>query len=266
MRYIILMWCAFLLQHLSLFGRPVKILVIDADSRVPISGAMISASLDAVNSIGDIKWASKISVTDRNGVAVIEVPLTGKETARHDALRPVTYSLTINNKAYKAELMLCSSLPEDISKRSPTEIPKVPDEVISVRSIETEKRDAEEEDLARILNQQEASRLVRKQPAYWPDAKSTEEVDRLVVRMRWRLTTRGEPGDKQSLDKIRELVIRHMGRKNPVVSEIAFVDRDTAMVKASWYSSPIAAGGYTYVLKRKSGKWKIIRCYHDWVS
>ena len=38
------------------------------------------------------------------------------------------------------------------------------------------------------------------------------------------------------------------------------------MVKSGWYTGPLAAAGYTYVLKKTEGNWIVLTYYMDYVS
>jgi len=50
------------------------------------------------------------------------------------------------------------------------------------------------------------------------------------------------------------------------IKEMEFVDKDTVKVKCEYHVGNLGAGGYTYTVKRESGRLKVKYTWMDWIA
>jgi hypothetical protein len=104
---------------------------------------------------------------------------------------------------------------------------------------------------------------IDKEPAYpWP--KTTEDLN--LLNTRFNQASKDVQGSPEDIFKICDAIHKHPKEPSSNVKEIRWLSPNTVIVSAGWYSSPIAAANYYYVLKRTKNKWQVIAYYMLMIS
>lgn len=94
------------------------------------------------------------------------------------------------------------------------------------------------------------------EPSAWPPGESAVAL----IESRWAGASTHRLGSDYDHATIRSLVLTHLGSRDKAkIEEIRWISSDEVMVKASWYTGPLASGSYCYVLQRKA-KYFFIAC------
>jgi hypothetical protein len=223
----------------------VLVSVVDSGTGRPVAGATVGVHFFSRTQV----------VTGRDGMALLR--LSGKE-----AEDPI-FDVKIDNAEY--DQYLGEPDPEgEWVKRSADTIPSKPDVVLEVTSRLDEKRADEEREAKLKAAQQAAEKLIRESPDNWPER--TNDVAEALFSIRWDRASKGRLGIEADIDSIRAVVVKHMGNPNGKVREIRWVSPTVVMVKSSWYTGPLAAASYTYVLRKGNSGWTVVTYALDAVS
>jgi hypothetical protein len=89
-----------------------------------------------------------------------------------------------------------------------------------------------------------------------------DDASEALVEQRWKNGSKvslGRPGDDQA---IRTAILNHMneGTKKSV-KEIRWLSPDEVISSASWYTGPVGAAWYYYVLQRGPNGWHVFTRY-----
>lgn len=249
--------------------RRVLIKAIDRDTKEPVEGASLKTMyfLDETNS--ENPPATSTAKTNSQGLAVLVVHALDDSDPRskYGKYTP-SYRLEIRNDKY--ETLLAPAMPpsnHQLMARTPEFIPKEPDIVIEIGSKKAAEEYRKNQIQENAKNELMADEIVRTKPTFWPeqDAESIE-LRQLVVKKRWELANASLIRSPEDVPDIERIVKKHMNRENSTVRSPKFLNKDTAMVDASYYSGPTGAARYTYVVVRIDNVWTVIRSYNEWIS
>lgn len=249
--------------------RRVLIKAIDRETKEPVEGASLKTIyfLDGTNSEEPPAISTAKSNSQGLAVLVVHVLDDNDPRSKYGKYTP-SYRLEIHNDKY--EMLMAPAMPpsnHQLMARTPEFVPKEPDIVFEIGS----KKAAEEYRKNRIQesakNELMADEIVRTRPTFWPeqDAESIE-LRQLVVKKRWELANASLIKSPEDTPDIERIVKKHMNRENSTIGSPKFLNKDTAMVDASYYLGPTGAARYTYVVVRIDNVWTVIRSYNEWIS
>jgi hypothetical protein len=142
--------------------------------------------------------------------------------------------------------------------------------------VEETRRDAKgleaKTEAQRKSDEQAAETLFRDSPGFWPEHTAgpypcpKNDVGRLLVQKRWQRASKTSLGLKEDLDTIGAAVVRHMNHPGGKVDEIRWLTPTLVMISCSWYTAPLAAASYTYVLQKDDSGWAVLAYYMDSIS
>jgi hypothetical protein len=158
-----------------------------------------------------------------------------------------------------------------LRERSPDYYPTVPDAVISVLSDMQRAKRMEVAQQERKILEREARHLFEHSPDFWPETRPNsswvkDTLGLMLIELRWKSASKDPLGNQEDIEAIRHATLGHMKSINSKVNEIRWLSSDRVMVDASWYSTPLAAAGYSFVLYKREGQWTILVRYMNWVS
>lgn len=229
----------------------VLVSVVDSKTRQPVEGATVS-----------IRFRKTSAVTGKDGTALLK--LSSAETT------PL-FDVKVVNEKYDQHFGYSES-PDDWIGRSEDFIPTKPDIVLKVTSRIDEKRREEEMKAKEKSNEDAAEKLFRDSPDFWPERKADpypspkDEVGEILLRKRWERASESALGSQEDIESIRAAVIRHMKVPESKVNEMRWISPTVVMVNSSWYEGPLAAAGYTYVLRKSEKGWSVVAYYMNYVS
>jgi hypothetical protein len=151
-------------------------------------------------------------------------------------------------------------------------IPGTPDIVLEVTSRMDEKRAEEERAAKEKSDEQAAEKIFQDSPDYWPSvndqlyAYPTNDVGWVLLSKRWERASKTQLGSNKDTEAIRAAVIRHMKHPQAKVHEIRWISPTVVMVASSWYTGPLAAAAYRYVLRKNDQGWSVIAHYLEAIS
>jgi hypothetical protein len=179
-----------------------------------------------------------------------------------EAQEPI-FDVKIVNKHYDQNFGYSESQ-EEWKNRPPKFVPTKPDIVLEVTSRVNEQRAEDETRAAHKAAEQAAERLFRESPDFWPER--TNDVAEILFSKRWEHAWQKALGSKEDVDSIRAAIIGHMKNPKAEVHEIRWISARLVMAKSSWYTGPLASGGYTYVLRKSEQGWTVLTYAMDYIS
>jgi hypothetical protein len=244
--------------------RHVSVSVIDSKTREPVQHVRVSTSHPFKSWSYRIFHPGTTVFTGKDGIAFVQAD-------PHDQLGPI-FDVKIVNKQYDQHFGYGEAGANDWADRPKDFIPTKPDIVLEVTSRIEEKRADEEQETKHKSDEEAAEKLYRDSPDYWPgqkadpDAHARNEVDSILISKRWERASKTQLGSNEDTEAIRAAIIQHMKHPQAKVHEIRWISPTVVMAKSSWYSGPLAAAGYTYVLRKNEQGWTVIAHYMEWVS
>jgi hypothetical protein len=225
--------------------RHVLVSVVDSKTGKPVAGATVSIAFHSRTR----------TVTGPDGTAMLRL--------RPKEAQEAIFDVQIVNKQYDQHFGYGTS--EDEWTHRPEDfIPTKPDTVIEVTSRIDEQRAQEEADAKRKAAELAAEKLFRESPDFWPER--TNDVAEILYSKRWDRASQMALGTKEDIDSIRAAIIGHMNEPKAQVHEIRWISATLVMAKSSWYTGPLAAAGYTYVLRKSNQGWIVLTYAMDYVS
>lgn len=229
----------------------VLVSVVDSRTRNPVQGATVTVSF----------LPKTRTVTDRDGMALIKL--------RSDVAQDALFEVAITNELYEQDYG--SETDSEWFRRPDFVIPTKPDIVLGIVTRADQKHAEEKEKAKAALTDQAAEKLLLDSPDFWPVVKddsypTPNDVGRVLLSKRWERASTNELGSKEDVESICAAVLRHMKNSQAKVGEIRWISPTVAMVKSSWYASPLAGAGYTYALQKKDQGWTVIAYYMDYIS
>ncbi|MBN8458729.1 MAG: hypothetical protein J0M04_12920 [Verrucomicrobia bacterium] len=243
--------------------------VVDRETKAPIEGASLSTEYNLDKSNSEAKPQISTATTNKLGQAVLTVYIIDINNPKVDSEKfdEPHYRLELRNEDYRENSSLWSTLADKLIKRKADFIPDEPDVVFRVESEKTRERTRRERIQQAARDELLADKIVKEKPEYWPEAgDGLDEVGRLVIAKRWEQAKASGTERAKDKDEVGRVVKSHMRHENSEIHSTKFLNANTAMVYASWYSGPLAAAGYTYVVVRRDDKWMVIRSYREWIS
>lgn len=241
--------------------------VVDEETEAPISGVEVIWRITG-HSDANIRVQGNPKLTNEHGLALLVVDLVENSSRRQDSryLEPF-FEYKIMSDQYRCAETHYPWILEDILPRPSAETPKTPDIIVTISSEQTKVRRQEEEARLDAEMEANAAKVINEQPDYWPPDEPTDRLGYLIVKKRWEIAKASEIELPDETESIKQAVQLDAGsHKKMEVSLIKFIDENTAMLEASWHTSGLNAGGYTMVVERKDGQWRIIRRYLMWVA
>jgi len=249
----------------------VLVSVVDSTTGQPVHGATVIASDPTASPLTRASRRTYRAATDQLGNAMLRANYLSHEPTllgRHSdlPLEPL-YDVVVANDQYDVHVGVQESS-DDLFVRAGSFIPTKPDIVVEVMSKKTSAAIEEK----RKLDEQEAMELFRTSPEFWPEQADEPysfpkgDVGQLLLWKRWENASKYSLGSKDDVESIRAIVIRRMKHPRAGVNQIRWVSTSVVMVSSSWYSSTIAAAGYTYVLRKSPTGWTVLRSYMSWIS
>ena len=225
--------------------RHVMVSVIDSKTGAPVAGAGVGVHFHPRTR----------TVTGQDGTATLK--LRPKE-----AQDPI-FDVKIVNSYYDQNFGYSESRNEWMN-RPQDFVPTKPDIVLEVTSRIDEQRAEEATQAKRKAAEQAAEKLFRESPDFWPER--TNDVAKILFLKRWNHASVRVLGSKEDIDFIRAAIIGHMKHPKAEVGEIRWISATIVMAKSSWYTGPLAAAGYTYVLRKGDQGWSVLTCAMDYIS
>lgn len=245
----------------------VLVSVVDSNTGEPVCGATVISTpySDATWWSRHFYYSSK-GVTDQTGKAMLK--------AKYEQGIEPLWEVDVVNSRYDQQQEIYPTLEETdgLIARPESFIPTTPDFVVGVTSRRDLTRSEAAAEEKRKSEDQAAETLLRDSPSFWPEhedepyPRPKNEVERLLVQKRWQRASKTPLGLKQDVDSIRAVVIRHMNRPSGKVEEIRWLSPTLVMVSCSWYTSPLAAASYTYVLQKDESGWAVLAYYMESIS
>ena len=96
-----------------------------------------------------------------------------------------------------------------------------------------------------------------KDPYPWPQGKDGTKI----LQDRFEQASKKTLGGEKDIEVIKKAALAHMKNPKSSVDEIRWLSPMLVMVHTSWYTSPLAAASYFYILEKKNDKWEISTYY-----
>jgi len=249
--------------------RRVLIKAIDRETKEPIEGASLKTSylLDETNIA--TPPATSTATTNSQGLAALVVHILDNSDPRSKYVKyNPSYRLQIHNDKYQNHMANTTSPSRrELMARAPVFVPKEPDIVFEIGSKKAAEEYRKKQLQESAKNELMADEIVRTKPSYWPEQDSEPiELRQLVVKKRWELANASLIKSPADVPEIERIVRKHMNRENTTIGPPKFLNKDTAMVYASYYLGSTGAARYTYVVVRIDNVWTVIRSYCEWIS
>ena len=244
--------------------RHVSVSVVDSKSRQPVQRVRVSTSHPFKYWSYRVFHPGTTAFTGKDGIAIVQAD-------PHDQLGP-TFYVKVINKQYDQHFGYSEAGANGWADRSKDFIPTKPDIVLEVTSRIEEKRADEEQEAKHKSDEEAAEKLFRDSPDYWPGqradpyAYATDDVCQVLLWKRWERASKTQLGSNEDTEAIRAAVSGHMKHPQAKVHEIRWISPTLVIAKSSWYSGPLAAAGYTYVLRKNDAGWFVIAHYMECIS
>lgn len=240
--------------------------MIDSNTGSPVQGASVSASYPAESWLFQFIHPSSKGITDEQGKVTLDV-----YCAR--GFGPF-FEIEIVNELYYQEVGLFHSENEwkEWMGRPKDYVPSKPDTIVEITSrIDVAQAEQQREEKKKA-DEAAAEQLFQEAPDFWPEHKGgghpfiVDAVGAALVRKRWDRSSRVALNPSDTHEAICAVVLQHMKHPQSRVDEIRWVSPAVVMVSSSWYTSPIASAGYTYILKKADKGWVVLTYYMNYIS
>jgi hypothetical protein len=245
----------------------VLVRAVDSNTGKPVSGAAVSTSYIGRSALSRASRRISKAVTDGTGSAMLLANYLPAEPGLFGVLGEMPfepmYSLTISNKLYEADQGLMVSLTQ-LAGRPGDFLPTEADLTFKITSKKDLARLEADAAAKRLAAEQLADKLFRESPGFWPER--TNDVAEILFSKRWDHASEKALGSNREMDSIRAAIISHMKHPKSEVHEIRWISATVVMAKSSWYTGPLGAAGYTYVLQKSEQGWTVLTCAMDYIS
>lgn len=254
----------------------VLISVVDKQTGKPIPGVRVTTSYGK-SPFSRASTSPFTALTDEAGRAVIV-----GNFFEHEPLIfwHSTYSfgpwinLSVNNEHY--HLLTGSSASGDqnieLSMRSPSFIPTVPDIIERIDSNEELARQAERNRKKVQLMNDAAEEMILTHPEYWPEHKSEKSpwpkdtAAWTYLGKRWKHGSETSMGSEADLKAIKEAVLHHMKHLGAKADKVRWLSPTLVMVESFWQDTPLAGASYYYVVEKTDNRWMVKTFYMTTIS
>jgi len=94
-------------------------------------------------------------------------------------------------------------------------------------------------------------------PYEWPEGADGYQV----IRDRFNGASATALGSKDDIEQIKKAVVSHMKHPKAQIKEVRWISPSLVMISSSWYTGPLAAASYYYVLEKNKEQW-IVKTYY----